>query len=243
ADRLGDVYQPRPSGAGSRPVPLRARALDHLRTGLRISRGHLAACPPRLLRQLPTLVPTQAPTLPSSILLVLTPVRPRRTGPGAKGEVAGREVLSVVVARGQDRILRFAARLRDRAAGAEPAPGRDAQRGRRVAGDGRAAAVHGALGHPGDRGEQAPGVGVAGRAEDLLGGRDLDDAAQVHDRDPVAQVPYHGQVVGYQQQREPEFVTQVRQQVEDGGLHADVERRYRLVRDQDVGTQREGPGD
>src|SRR6185437_3159811 len=125
ADRLGDVYQPRPSGAGSRPVPLRARALDHLRTGLRISRGHLAACPPRLLRQLPTLVPTQAPTLPSSILLVLTPVRPRRTGPGAKGEVAGREVLSVVVARagaggtGQDRILRFAARLRDRAAGAE----------------------------------------------------------------------------------------------------------------------------
>src|SRR6185369_2481025 len=165
-----------------RPVPLRARALDHLRTGLRISRGHLAACPPRLLRQLPTLVPTQAPTLPSSILLVLTPFRPRRTGPGAKGEVAGREVLSRASAgtrgTGQDRILRLAARLRDRAAGAEPAPGRDAQRARRVAGDGRAAAVNGALGHPGDRGEQAPGVGMAGRAEDLLSGRDLDDAAQ-----------------------------------------------------------------
>ena len=33
------------------------------------------------------------------------------------------------------------------------------------------------------------------------------------------------------------------QQVEDGGLHADVERRHRLVGDQDVGAQRERPGD
>ena len=160
--------------------------------------------------------------------------------------MAGREVLSAVRrARGggQDRILLLAAWLRYRAAGAEPAPGRDAQRARRVTGYGRGAAVRGALGHPGDRGEQAPGVGVAWRAEDLLGGRDLDDAAQVHDRDPVAQVPHHGQVVRYQQQREPEVFAQVLQQVEDGGLHADVEGRHRLVGDEDVGAQREGPGD
>src|ERR1700704_5676245 len=108
--------------------------------------------------------PPLVPTPPSGILLVLAPFRPR--GPGAEGEVAGREVLSRVrtssggrgrAARGggtggaaPDRILRLAARLRDRAAGAEPAPGRDAQRARRVPGNGRAAVVRGALGHPGD---------------------------------------------------------------------------------------------
>src|SRR6266536_2206599 len=159
---------------GARALPgLKAGFRAGLRADLRASRGYIAACPPRLLRQLPTLVPTQALILPSGILFVLAPLRARSAGPGAKGEVAGREVLGVVRASGQDRVLCFAARLRDRAAGAEPAPGRDAQRARRVPGNGRAAVVRGALGHPGDRGEQAPGVGVAGRAEELLGGRDL----------------------------------------------------------------------
>src|SRR5205823_6548834 len=83
---------------------------------------------------------------------------------------------------GQDRILLLAARLRYRAAGAEAAPGRNAQRAWRVTRYGRSAVVRDALGHPGDRGEQAPGVGMARRAEDLLRGRDLDDPAQVHDR-------------------------------------------------------------
>src|ERR1700730_6368691 len=150
----------------------------------------------------PPFVPTQAPAPPSSIVLVLAPLlaspRPSPVAHDTKSEVAGREVLSAVRGAkgprrprrprqpgggGQDRILLLTTRLGYRAAGAEPAPGRDAQRARRVTRYGRTAAVRGALGHPGDRGEQALGVGVPRRAEDLLGGRDLDDPAQVHDRD------------------------------------------------------------
>ena len=41
----------------------------------------------------------------------------------------------------------------------------------------------------------------------------------------------------------PELGTQVLEQVQDGGLDADVERRDRLVGDQQLGPQRERPGD
>jgi hypothetical protein len=38
-------------------------------------------------------------------------------------------------------------------------------------------------------------------AKDVLGRAGLDDAAQVHDRDDVGQVPYHGEVMGDEQKR------------------------------------------
>src|SRR2546429_108671 len=74
ADCFGDVDQAGPPGSGR---PRRARA----RPGLPVSRGYIAACPFRLLRQLPTLIPTQATAPPSSILLVLAPHRPSPFGP------------------------------------------------------------------------------------------------------------------------------------------------------------------
>ncbi len=81
------------------------------------------------------------------------------------------------------------------------------------------------------------------RREERLGGRHLDDPAEVHHCDPVAQVPHDGQVVGDEQQREAELAAQVLQQVQDRGLHADVESRHRLVGDEQLGPQRERPRD
>src|SRR5690348_6615806 len=63
----------------------------------------------------------------------------RQAGPGGRRglerEVAGGQVLRGLRCGDQLRVLLLAARLRDRAPGAEPAPGRDLQRAGRVAGD------------------------------------------------------------------------------------------------------------
>jgi hypothetical protein len=48
----------------------------------------------------------------------------------------------------------------------------------------------------GDRREQRAGIGMARRLEDLVGGAELDDLAEVHHRDPVAHVPDDGEVMG-----------------------------------------------
>ena len=149
---------------------------------------------------------------------------------------------------GQGRIGCLADLLRDRAPGAEPAAGRDAQRARHVAGHGRPALRRGdlagrAVGQPGNGGEQALRIGMPGGAEQPFGGGDLDDPAQVHDGDTVAQVPDHREVVRDEQQREAQLTAQVTQQVQDRRLDADVQGRYRLVGHEDVGPQGQGPGD
>ncbi len=168
---------------------------------------------------------------------------------GREREVAGRLVRRVSGRHRQGRIFDLADRLRDRAPGAEPAAGRYPQRARGVTGDGWAA-VGGAVapgrrvvGQLRDGGKQPLGVGVPWVGEQPLGRCDLDDPAQVHDRDPVAEVPDDGQVVRDEQQGQAELAAQVAQQVQDRGLDADVQGRYRLVGHQDLGAQRQGPRD
>ena len=60
---------------------------------------------------------------------------------------------------------------------------------------------------------------------------DLDDAAEVHDRDPVGDLPDHRQVVRDEDVGEVEVALQAPQQVQDLRLDRDVERRDRLVAD------------
>src|SRR2546430_270103 len=67
----------------------------------------------------------------------------------------------------------------------------------------------------------------------------FDDPAEVHDRHPVAHVLDHPEIVGDEQQREPELPLQVVQQVQYLGLDGDVERRHRLVRDDEARADRE----
>ena len=74
---------------------------------------------------------------------------------------------------------------------------------------------------------------------DLLGRPDLDELAAVHHRDPVAHRAHDGEVVRDEEIREPEVVLEVLEQVQDLRLDRDVERRDRLVADDQLRVERE----
>ena len=86
-------------------------------------------------------------------------------------------------------------------------------------------------------------VGVGRPLVDVRAVADLDDLAQVHDGDPVRDVPHHGQVVRNEEEGDAELVLQVVEQVDDAGLNRHVEGGDRLVEDQQLGLEHEGPGD
>ncbi len=98
------------------------------------------------------------------------------------------------------------------------------------------------VGHRDGR-QQRLGVGVRRVVVDLLVRADLDDPAEVHDADPVGDVPDDGQVVRDEQEAQVEFGLQPVQQVDDLGLDRHVERGDRFVRDDDLGVEREAAGD
>ena len=60
--------------------------------------------------------------------------------------------------------------------------------------------------------------------DDRLGRPDLDDAAEIRDRDRVADVPHGSEVVRHEDHRDPELTAQLTHEVQDGALHRDVER-------------------
>ena len=80
-------------------------------------------------------------------------------------------------------------------------------------------------------------------AVELARRRQLHDPPEVHHGDPVADVADHRQVVGDEQVGEIEPVLELLEQVDDLRLDRDVEGRDRLVGDDQVGLQRERPGD
>src|SRR5712691_9867580 len=75
-----------------------------------------------------------------------------------------------------------------------------------------------------------------------LGGRLLDDLAQVHDCDPVRDVTDRRKVMGDENVADPRFLLDVLEQINDLGPNRDVEGRSRLVRDDDGRTKGEGAG-
>jgi hypothetical protein len=84
---------------------------------------------------------------------------------------------------------------------------------------------------------------VQALGEDALGGRVLDDAAQVEHGGALADVPRDVQIVRDEQVGEPAFVLQPDHQVQHLGLDGNVERRERLIGDDDLGADGEGTGD
>ncbi len=94
-----------------------------------------------------------------------------------------------------------------------------------------------------DRGQQRLGVGVDRARVEVVGRRDLDDDAQVHHRDPVGDVADDAEVVGDEDVGEVELVLEVVEQVDDLRLDRHVERRNRLVGDDQLWAQRERTGD
>ena len=79
--------------------------------------------------------------------------------------------------------------------------------------------------------------------EDLLARTDLDDPPQIHHRDAVADMADHREIMRDEQIGEPELVLQVFEQVDHLRLDRDVERRNRLVEDQQFRVERQSPGD
>ena len=90
-----------------------------------------------------------------------------------------------------------------------------------------------------DRREQRDRVRVERVVVEVVGGRELHDLAEVHDRDPVGDVPDDRQVVRDEEVGELEVALQLLHQVDDLRLDRDVERGHRLVADEEVGVQRE----
>lgn len=73
---------------------------------------------------------------------------------------------------------------------------------------------------------------------------DLDDPAQVHDRDPVGDVPHDREVVGDEEVAQPQLGAQLLEEVDDASLDdGDVEGGGRLVEDEELRLERESPGD
>ena len=87
---------------------------------------------------------------------------------------------------------------------------------------------------PGHGRQQRHRVGVFRRAHDTLGGAHLDDAALVHDGDPVGEMSDDRDVVRDEEIGNAEAIPEVGKQVDDRSLHRYVERRHRLVADDEA---------
>ena len=130
----------------------------------------------------------------------------------------------------------------DGAAGAEDAAGWRVGRARRVAlqQDAGAAAVRV---QTGGGGQQGLCVGVDRVGEDLADRAFLHDAAEIHDRDAIAEMAHDGKVVADEEHGEAELAAQGGEQGEDLGLNGDIEGGDRFVGDKEVGAGGEGAGD
>src|SRR5262249_7344991 len=69
--------------------------------------------------------------------------------------------------------------------------------------------------------------------------RQLDDAAKIHHRDALTEMPHHRQIVRDEQISEAEALAQVLEQVDDLRLDRDVEGGYGLIADDEFGIERE----
>ena len=85
----------------------------------------------------------------------------------------------------------------------------------------------------GERPEQLLGVRVAWRGEEPSDRALLGDLARVHDQHPVARLGDHRQVVGDEDQAQPELPPKSLEQLQDLGLDHHVEGRGGLVADDD----------
>ncbi len=91
--------------------------------------------------------------------------------------------------------------------------------------------------------KQQARIGMARPGEDRLRRSLLDDAAKIHDAEPVGHVAHGRQVVADEQVGQAEPRLEVLHQVEDLGLHRYVERAGRLVADQEFRRAGQRAGD
>ena len=87
--------------------------------------------------------------------------------------------------------------------------------------------------------EQRDGVRVLRLAVDIVARPKLHDLPKIHDGDAVADVLDRGQVVGDEHVGQVELVLQIAQQVQHLRLNRDIQRRDRLVGDDEPRIERE----
>ena len=92
-------------------------------------------------------------------------------------------------------------------------------------------------------GQQVLCVGVLGVGEDLPGRPGFDDLALGHHADAVGDLSHDAEVMGDEQHRHAFAAFQAGEQFEDLRLHGDVERRRRLVGDQEFRLVGQSHGD
>ena len=79
---------------------------------------------------------------------------------------------------------------------------------------------------------------------EYIGNRRLfDHSAEVHDRDPVADMPDHAQVMRDKQETQAMSGAKTIQQFEDLGLHRNIQGRNRLIGNDESRRQNQRPGD
>ena len=155
--------------------------------------------------------------------------------------MAGHEPIAVDGAR--PRNLDTAAFGGHRAARGEPARLVDVRGGRHLAAQDLAAAdLQARMGNRNGFEKQAC-VGMARAPQNLAGGTDLDDGTEVHDGHAMAQVSHRADVVRDEQVGQAALRLEIRHEVQDLSPHRDVERRDRLVRDDDLRRHGERAGD
>ena len=124
-------------------------------------------------------------------------------------------------------------------AGVEAAAGRDARRVGRL--PGQDLLLH--LLDLGHDGEERACVGVLRRRQQLLGRPLLDDAAEVHHRHAVGDVPGEPEVVRDDEDADARLAHQLQHQREDLAANRGVERGHRLVGDEQARVQHHRAGD
>ncbi len=75
---------------------------------------------------------------------------------------------------------------------------------------------------------------MAGPVENVACAAEFDDLAQIHDSDAVGNVAHDLNVVRNEQVCQSEVPLQVHEQVEDLRLHGHIERRGRLIEDDEL---------
>ena len=141
----------------------------------------------------------------------------------------------------EHRALLAAAGGREVAARGEGAAGRDRGKARRRPLDRR---QHGTLrAATRHRSEQPARIGMVRLGEDLGDAADLDDPPRIHHRHPVAGPGDDAEIMGDEDDAHGELVAQVEDQLEDLVLDRHVERRGRLVGEEQLGVAGERDGD
>ena len=79
--------------------------------------------------------------------------------------------------------------------------------------------------------------------KDRLGGAELDQLADVHHGDPIADVLDHRKIVGHEEQGQAQTLLELEEEIQHLRLHRDVQRGHRLVGHHEPGLGCQGPRD